>query len=231
MRRILALDTSGRWGGIALVEHAGGTSPAEIVAEIGLRSEYSLASRLLSLVDMLLAEAGWPKSGLDAYAASRGPGSFTGLRIGLGTVRGLAVASGRPGLGIGTLDAMAEAFGPATVDRVPLIDAGRDEVFGARFDPSGSPPGERIAPWLGRPERALEGGAAAVLFGSGADKHGGRLRAAGWNGASCRAPTSLAAAIGRVAAWRLEAGAEGGEGMSPLYLRPPDAKKKRRTTP
>jgi tRNA A37 threonylcarbamoyladenosine modification protein TsaB len=116
---------------------------------------------------------------------------------------------------------MAEAIGPAVADRVPLIDAGRDEVFGARFDACESPPRERTAPWLGDPERALESGEAAVLFGSGVVKHCGRLVAAGWNGSTHRAPTSVAAAVGRIAAGRLKSGAEDGEGMSPLYLRPP----------
>src|SRR4029434_7644068 len=106
-----------------------------VVAEIGLWVEDSHASRILPLVEAVLALASWPRTSLDAYAAVRGPGSFTGLRVALGVMRGLALATARPCLGVGTLDAMADAHGPAAVDRVPLLDAGRGEVYGARFDP------------------------------------------------------------------------------------------------
>lgn len=231
MRRVLALDTSTWWGGVALVEHGDGDATPQIVSEIGLRACESHAGRLLSLFDVLLSGAGWPKSSVDAYAATRGPGSFTGIRVGLGTIRGLALASGRPCFGVGTLNAMADALGPATGDRIPLLDAGRDEVYGARFDPSETPPRERTAPWLGPPETALEGLVSpAVIFGSGAEVHRDRLRAAGWTGIVARAPTSVAAAVGRLAALLMAGGAPSGEGMSPLYLRPPDAETHRRTS-
>jgi tRNA A37 threonylcarbamoyladenosine modification protein TsaB len=126
---------------------------------------------------------------------------------------------------------MAEAFGPAGGDRVPLVDAGRGEVFGARYDAAGSPPVERIAPWLGPPERAFEGGPGRpVLFGPGAEAHRERLAAAGWDGPLPRAPTSVAAGAGRLALALLAGGARSGEAMSPLYLRPPDAELRSRRT-
>jgi tRNA A37 threonylcarbamoyladenosine modification protein TsaB len=117
---------------------------------------------------------------------------------------------------------MAEAFGPAAGERVPLLSAGRGEVYGARFDASSSPPVEIIGPWLGPPERALEGGRGEpVVFGPGATAD--VLRAAGWKNGPRRVPTSVAAAAGRLALLRLAAGALDGEGLSPLYVRPPDA--------
>jgi len=224
----LALDTSTWWGGVALVEHSDDGAPPQVVSEIGLRASESHAGRLPSLFDLLLSSAGWPKSSVDAYAATRGPGSFTGLRVGLGTIRGLSLASGRPCFGVGTLDALADAFGPAQADRIPLLDAGRDEVYGARFGPSEVPPRARTAAWLGPPEMALEGDVPGVIFGSGAELHRERLCAAGWVGIVPRAPTSVAAAVGRLAAGLLAGGAPSGDGMSPLYLRPPDAEAHRR---
>ncbi len=223
MTRIVAVDASTWWGGIALLE-TGPCDEPRLVADAGILVRDSHAVHALALLAALLSEAGWSRSDVDAYTATRGPGSFTGLRVGLGTVRGLGLASSRPCLGIGTLEAVAEAFGPTTGERVPLLSAGRGEVYGARFDAASSPPVEIIGPWLGPPERALEGGRGEpVVFGPGAAAVAAGLRAAGWRGPARRAPTSVAAAAGRLALLRLAAGAENGEGLSPIYVRPPDA--------
>ena len=223
MTRVAALDTSTWWEGVALLE-AEPTGELRLVAESGILVCDSHAVHALAQLDELLGVTGWMRSDLDAYAAPRGPGSFTGLRVGLGTIRGLGLASSRPCLGIGTLEALAEALGPAGFERVPLLSAGRGEVYGARFDADSSPPREIVPPWLGPPNKALEGGAGQpVIFGPGADASASALRAAGWRGAARRTPTSVAAAAGRLALLRLAAGAEDGDGLSPLYVRPPDA--------
>lgn len=224
MIRAVAMDASTWWGGVALVESLDGATERRTVAEAGLLVTDSHSVHLLRLLDFLLAETSWPKSSLDVFAATRGPGSFTGLRVGLGTVRGLGLASGRPCLGVGTLEAMAEALGPSERDRAPLLDAARGEVYGARYDPSTSPPREAVAPWIGPPERALAGSEVApVLFGSGAELHRDRLRAAGFDGPLAATPGSVAAAAGWIATVRLRAGVPDEDGLSPLYLRPPDA--------
>ena len=221
--RLLAVDTSTWWGGAALLEAREGAP--RLVAEIGLWVEDSHASRILPLVEGLLAAAAWPKTALDAYAAVRGPGSFTGIRVALGIVRGLALATSRPCLGVGTLDAMAEAYGPAAGPRIPLIDAGRGEVYGARFDADGSPPVAAEPPWVGAPERAADG--AGVVFGNGAEAHASRLRAAGYGGPIGRHPTSVAAAAGRIALAALARG-DAATAIEPLYVRPSDAELKSR---
>ncbi len=226
MSRLVAVDTSCWWGGVALLE-TGSAGACRVVAEAGLLVSDSHAAHALALLGALLAEAGWSRSDVDAYAATRGPGSFTGIRVGLGTIRGLGLAASRPCIGIGTLEAMAEAFGPAAGERVPLISAGRGEVYGARYDAASSPPVEIVPPWLGPPERALEaGGGEAVLFGPGVEAAASAMRGKGWRGPAWRTPTSVAAAAGRLALIRIASGAADGEGLSPLYLRPPDAELK-----
>jgi tRNA threonylcarbamoyladenosine biosynthesis protein TsaB len=220
--RLVAIDASTWWGGVALVELVDGDP--KLVAEIGVHIEGSHAARLLPVLESLLAIASWPRSSLDAYAAVRGPGSFTGVRVALGLVSGLSLSTGRPCVGVGTLDAMAEAFGPAAGDRVPLLDAGRGDVYGARFDPSGTPPKELRPAWVGDPVLALERGDAAVLFGEGARVHEKRLRDAGYSGPIARAATSVAAAAGRIAGAKLVAGNVGVDELAPLYVRPADAK-------
>jgi len=222
MRRALALDTSGWWGGVALVEQASTGDRPEVVAECGLRITDSHTPGLLRRIDWLLAEAGWDKRAVDLFVAVRGPGSFSGVRIGLGTVRGLGVAAGRPVAGVVSLEAMAESFGPAEARRVPLISAGRGEIYGAVYGAAGSPPAELCAPWLGAPRRAVQDdGAPAVLFGSGTDEvravldrplRGVRFGASPQRG--------LAAAAGRLA---LLAADPADLPLAPLYLRPPDA--------
>lgn len=222
MIRVVALETSTWWGGVALVA-ASAEGRAETVAEAGIRVADSHAAHLLRLLDALMAEAGWGRGSVDLYAATRGPGSFTGIRIGLGTVRGLAIAAGRGAIGIGTLEALAEAHGPDTRERVPLMDAGRGEVYGARYDTQGSPPLEREAPWLGSPERALGVGDEPVLLGPGVALHADRLRGAGYRGPLRAVPTSVAAAVGRLALSRRAQAGGPHDGLAPVYLRPPDA--------
>jgi len=220
--RLLAIDASTWWGGVALLEVREGAP--RLVAEIGVEVAGSHAARLLPLVEGLLATAAWPRNSLDAYAAVRGPGSFTGVRVALGLMSGFALVAGRPCVGVGTLHAMAEAHGPAAADRVPLLDAGRGDVYGARFDAGSSPPLELRCAWVGDPALAIEPGVALALFGEGARVHEGRLREAGYPGPIGRAVTSIAAAAGRIALSQLAAGTVVVGELAPLYVRPANAK-------
>jgi len=222
MTRLLAIDASTWWGGVALLEVVDGVP--KLVAEIGVHVEGSHAARLLPMAEGLLATVAWPRNSIDAYAAVRGPGSFTGVRVALGLMSGFALVDGRPCVGVGTLDAMAEAHGPAAADRVPLLDAGRGEVYGARFDAETSPPVALRGAWVGDPAEAVESGVTLVLFGEGARVHEARLREAGYAGPIGRAGTSVAAAAGRIALSKLAAGAVVAGDVAPLYVRPASAK-------
>jgi tRNA threonylcarbamoyladenosine biosynthesis protein TsaB len=224
MMRLLAVDASTWWGGAALLDVTEGRP--RVVAEIGVEVGDSLAARLLPIVEALLVAAGWPKDSLDAYAAARGPGSFTGIRVALGLANGLALSASRPCVGVDTLSAMAEAFGPADAHRVPFLNAGRGEVYAARFDPQSSPPQMLRPPWVGEPSSALEPGVDVVVFGRGAQAHESRLRAAGYRRSVGRAETSVAAGAGRIALARLAAGTVDPGEIAPLYVRPSDAEVK-----
>jgi len=222
--RIAAIDTSTRSCGVALLETDGGSGPLPaVVAEAAVLARDSHTARLLPLLEALLDQVGWPRDRIDLFAAARGPGSFTGLRIGLGTIRGLALAAGKPCVGVGALDALAEAHGAAEAMRVPILDAGRGEVYAACFDPTSSPPEIVREPWVGPPgglAERIEG--PAVLFGPGLDP---RVLSVGpsvgvrW----ASAPRAVAAAVGRLALAALEAGDPDALAMAPLYVRPPDA--------
>jgi tRNA threonylcarbamoyladenosine biosynthesis protein TsaB len=110
----LAIDTATEVATSALVEDG------EVLGE-----RCSRASTALEDVDALLRQGGRHANEVDAIAVGVGPGSFTGVRIGLATVRGLALALGVPAAGVSTLDALA-AGAPGAL---PVVDAKRREVF------------------------------------------------------------------------------------------------------
>ena len=225
--RLLAIDTSTWWGGVALLEREPDGS-IRVAAECGIHVEDSHAARLIPMIEAVLGLAGWDRDDPAAYAATRGPGSFTGIRVGLGVLKGLALASGRPCVGVSTLEAMTEAFGPAERERVPLIDAGRGEVYGARYDDRSSPPRTVVDAWVGDPGEALRGVSPdrVVIFGGGALRHASRLREVGYTGLIAGTSPSVACAAGRIALGRLASSSPSHEDLSPLYVRPPDAEVK-----
>ena len=222
--RILAVDTSTWWGGVALVESH---EPGGVTAELGLHVGQTHASALLCGIERLLAVAGWSRSSLDGYVATRGPGSFTGIRVGLGTIMGLGVATDRPCAGVNTLDAIAAAHGPTVADRLVLIGAGRGELFGAPYEAASSPPQVIEGPWVDSPEaivsRAAAGPRAIAIPAPGTEA---LLRGSGFRDAGIpisASPRSVAAAAGQLALANGVLDDDSAESLSPLYLRPPDA--------
>ena len=171
------------------------------------------------------AGGGWSK--VDRIAVGIGPGSFTGLRIGIATARALAQAQDLPLVPVGSLAALARGISEAESDRglaLPVFDARRSEAFAALFDDGG----EVWAPFVGAPDelaarvRELDG--TPLAAGSGALRFARELEAAG---ATVAPPED---AIHRVAARHVctvgEAAIEAPtDQIQPLYLRPPDAKR------
>ena len=141
----------GRTAVLALDTCAGATSAAigrhgEVVARFFLPDARAAAERLAPLVKGLMAEAGVAPVELAAVAVTRGPGTFTGVRIGLGFARGLALAAGCPVLGMTTLELLAAgaAKDVAAADArgrgvLAVIDARRGEVYVQRIAADGSP--------------------------------------------------------------------------------------------
>jgi len=216
--RVLSIDTSSNRANVALLENV--ADRVETVTETAQVMVASHATHLFDLIDRVLREAAWSKRQLDGFAVVRGPGSFTGIRIALGTVQGLALASGRPCTGVNTLEAMAEASGPGPAERLPVLNAGRGDVYVAKYDADSSPPFELVAPHLQTAESFWETLPGYALWGSGArppaDLSSARGREAG---------LQTAAAAGRIAILRGFA-SEPDRHLSPLYIRPPDAELK-----
>lgn len=185
--------------------------------QLGLRSEPMVkghSERIAGFARDAAAQAGVAFADLDRIGVTVGPGSFTGLRVGLAFAQGLAAALDRPVVGVSALDALAASAGEA-LEKAALIDARRGQVY-ARFWREGEPDGAAEALTLeAAAARIATLGADAVLVGSGAalfaDIAAGRpVRAL--DGPSPEALARLAAAADPASA-----------PARPLYLRAPDA--------
>lgn len=129
MTRILSIETSTSICSVAVHLDGGLISLSELM-EPGAHAE-----QLMLLVEEVLEEAKIGYSELDAIAVSEGPGSYTGLRIGVSTAKGLAFGLGKPLIGVNTLQALASAVGIAQGElAIPVLDARRMEVFREVFD-------------------------------------------------------------------------------------------------
>lgn len=138
--RLLCIETSSRRGSVALSEGA------RVVVARSHAEQSAHAERLRPLLDELLSEAGWSKASLERVGVGMGPGSFTGLRVGIAFAKGIALGLGIPWVGVGSLAAMARACPPeAGPTRVALLDARRQEVFAQAFDAGGLPLSEAEA--------------------------------------------------------------------------------------
>ena len=225
--KILAADTTTVINTVAVCN--GPRLLAETVVDCGRTH----TERLMETVDWVLGQAGLALGGLDALAISTGPGSFTGLRVGVSAWKGLAMGTGLPLVPVATLDAMTNlgSFHNALV--CPLLDAKMGEVFGAvfRFDggrrtrliDARACPVEELIP-------ALDG--TVFFLGDGAllyrDIITARVEGAVFVPPSCGMPR--ASAVAREALAMLDAGLTGGadaERVAPVYLRTPQAQRPR----
>ena len=126
---ILALDTTHEFGSLALA------AGEETIEEVLLHAPAGFGHVLYGHLGQLLARHGVTPAAIDCFAAASGPGSFTGVRVGLACVKGLAEAVGKPAAGVSNLEAMA-TFGTGPL-RAVVMDARRGEVYGAVYDASG----------------------------------------------------------------------------------------------
>ncbi len=129
--KILAVDTATRSGSVALTD-AGNLIAELTVGEVGTHSEW-----LLGAIDTLIKRAGLEASDIDLLALGIGPGSFTGLRIGVSVIKGLSWSLDKPVIGVSTLEAMAMNVSYPSVDICPVLDARKKEVYTALFRSQG----------------------------------------------------------------------------------------------
>jgi tRNA threonylcarbamoyladenosine biosynthesis protein TsaB len=224
--RVLALDTTNRAGSVALVVDD------RVVDERAGDASRSQGERLPAE----LAQLGAPWPTIDLFAVASGPGSFTGLRIGIATMQGLALVTGRRAVGVSALDALAQLAGadaaPGTLV-ASWIDAQRGEVFSALYQVTSAPmfTPERLveleAPAAASPAGTLAAWSnydlpSAIFAGDGAVRYAAALGFGG-RGSRVALPALLAGAIGRMAAVSASRGLTvSPAALQPLYVRRPD---------
>jgi tRNA threonylcarbamoyladenosine biosynthesis protein TsaB len=128
---VLAIDTSGKNGSIALARTTPGQSDVEIVEVVPLTGG-AFSAQLVPEIAALLKKHGYSKTDLQAFAVASGPGSFTGLRVGLAAIKALAEALQKPIVAVSLLEAVARSstMHGAERDRVfAVLDAGRGDVY------------------------------------------------------------------------------------------------------
>ena len=125
--KILAVDTATKSCSVAIVDEE------SLLAEMTVVNEQTHSKHLLEMIRLVVKHSGLNLSDLNGFAVTRGPGSFTGLRIGISSVKGLAAAQGKPIAGVSSLDVLARqvSFSPYLINS--LIDARRDEVYSSRY--------------------------------------------------------------------------------------------------
>ncbi|MBK5293848.1 MAG: tRNA (adenosine(37)-N6)-threonylcarbamoyltransferase complex dimerization subunit type 1 TsaB [Acidobacteriia bacterium] len=214
--RVLGVDTSGALGSVAMVDSGGG------VVERRMESSEGHGQRIFYEIEELLRECGVGLAMVDGFAAGAGPGSFTGVRIALSAVKGLAEALGKPAFGVSNLQALAwHGSGPL---RAAVMDARRGQIYGGVFDAGlGKVTQEMVGP-MGEWLASLPGGEIEFVTAEPALLEEG-LRGTEWEGPAIRqAPGTLAVAIARIALGRMEAGERpAGVDLDANYVRRSDA--------
>jgi len=130
--RIIAIETTVREGSLAAL--IGEADTTQTVCETRLGSGQRTAQVLAPTLQSLLADVGWPPASIQLVAVAVGPGSFTGLRIGVTTAKTLAYAVGAEVIGIETLAVLAAQASPSPAPLWTVMDAQRQELFAAKFD-------------------------------------------------------------------------------------------------
>lgn len=212
---ILAIDSSTSLLSVCLKTAKG---RSEALLDVGLTH----AETIIALVDFCVAKAGLARSDIDLVACAEGPGSFTGLRIGMATVKGIAGGLGKPWVAVPTLDCLAWGLEDFPGAVVPVIDARKGRLYAAIYLR-----GERQGDWLDvtlenlaglldrYPSSFVTGPDAAMLEALSTEHSGIRL--------DPRAGSGAARALSILAEARYSAQGGFPDSAGPLYLRPSEA--------
>ncbi len=219
--KLLTIDTSTNVCSVAL------TCDGEVTAEYLLNQGKTMSGRLLECVDVVLDGAGLTVADLDGFGVALGPGSFTGLRIGVATVKGLAMATGKPVAGFSSLAMLAMNIPCAYFPVCPMFDARKGEVYTALYDCRGLPEA-RVADCVLSPAAFLDRISDGVIFiGEGAVRYREQIEARLGERALFVPPSSNVPRASNGALLAMEAFRRGDIAslatLSPVYIRPSEA--------
>jgi tRNA threonylcarbamoyladenosine biosynthesis protein TsaB len=125
--RVLAVDTSSERGSVCI------TDRGEVLGEVRLASSIQHSERFFRSIEFLFQYLPFQLQDIDVFAVARGPGSFTGLRVGIAAMEGFVAAHRKNGVGVTTLEALAWRAGICDVLVAPMIDARRGDIYGALY--------------------------------------------------------------------------------------------------
>ncbi len=140
--KILGIETSSKVGGLALVEDE------KVIAETALDTYLSHSAYLVPQLDFLLEKADWKIGDLEGVGIGLGPGSFTGLRVGLAVAQGIAFAREIPLAGVNSFEALVREGAHPDGDVCPIMDARRGRVYLARYRKEGDEFVQTLSPRL-----------------------------------------------------------------------------------
>ncbi len=217
--KILAVDTSTHIASVAIADDR------SVSAEYTLEVTNMHTARLIPLIDEVLRYTGCDLKQMDAFAVGLGPGSFTGVRIGVGTIKSICYALQKPVVGICTLDAIAFGLKDAGHPVCAMLDARRNEVYAAIYNP---PPTrcsevmcvsiERLAEQIIQP---------CLLVGNGVRAYDEQIQTFLGSRAICAEPVfdlPRASMLTQLALSRLRSGKpDDFMALTPIYVRRPEA--------
>jgi len=223
---LLCFDTSSPDASIAVLRDK------EIVLEYNFSSSGDLSAMMVPNLEFLLRALGMKAAEFDLFGVAVGPGLFTGIRVGLATLKGLDFAAGKPVVGVNTLEALASKYAETSQTVVPMIDARRGEVYIGGYGFEAGEMREKFAPRLLRIEDAVPLLAPfrdLVFIGSGAENHADLVRRLFPGGRLLYRSNFLASEIGRIALRRFREGRflTDLQQLLPVYIRRPDAEVRR----
>lgn len=170
--KVLGINTSTIFGSVGLVD------ADQVMGEYSLNTPITHSERLMTCIDRLLTDTKVCLEEIEGFSITLGPGSFTGLRIGISTVKGLAFATSRPVVGVSTLEALALNIFNCTNKVCPILDARKKETYAALFRADTSQRMKRLTPDLViSPQDLVEEIHGPVTFlGDGVEVYGNFLK-------------------------------------------------------
>jgi len=223
--KTLAIETSGAIGGVAA------WADDRLLAEQTFSKPMNHAQELFPAVETLARRVGWEPRTPELIAVSIGPGSYTGLRVGIASAKMLSYAGDAPLIGVPTFDVLVRNVPPSCGFAAPVVDAKRAQVYVALYEWTDPEWQERAGLSVDAPETAAQHlPRGTTVFGTGAERYAEQFAAAGMHVAH---DPKLTQAKPRIVAERGQALYTSGhrtdrEALVPIYLRKPEAEEKRK---
>ena len=220
--KILAIDTS------PLTATAAILSEDRLIGEISTTTKLTHSQTIMPMIDELLKKVSIDITDIDLFACSEGPGSFTGLRIGIGTIKGLAYGLGKPVVGVSTLEALAHNIDVTDLVICPIMDARRGQVYNGLYKYNdGRLTCIEEPRALSIEELCQELTERTIFVGDGVNVHKEKIKELLGNKAVFASPQNLLQRAGSVAYAALKKEAVSAEDLTAVYLRKPQAERER----